>query len=762
MPRLLTPARTIATLIAAGLAAPVLAVPTAGSEYDTDEQNEYVQDQTTERINTVNMIMCFMNALRPDAMVNEGNYVALADKNICDQNSRSSAANAGSSSSGSSSNYMRAVVNSSRASNSDPMRVKVWFENSDSGMSMDIYINLLIAAAPSASAPYGVFGMNYCGKDATGGIPGCLMSGHLESGGSGISFYEGENGTRTTQLLLSGSAGTSGSGAVRTVDGATVDAAVFAYDSTHFYRGDGSTNYCFDREKDNADASVWRYGLYTSAGARFDLDSGFPIKYTASDNTVYQGFMGYYGLFLPDAAGVANGDTIVKQPMGSGTETNYTLKKLGGRLTRYTQVARTLADIHKVSFTTGAWAFPSVPFATFNTVAGKTLSQAQAAGDQIELYWDDAAGKFMAAGLVSCGGGGCYPTRFPAPEMVDNAVFTGTLARGIQGYAQALGGEVFVNLNSSAPAAGTQVVTREQSLVYPDDYPATLYCVSNCPKGALLTLSNLQAGNLFYSGNGFSWQAAQLRTYTFAGDVLQDPDSGSVVSTVPSSSLGGTPYQWGVRSGILAAAADLSGGTGQLACDPSAPSGPFCADKINALTSYYVWETGSNNWNQFTALYDGNGYVHFDPPVNVNFNVPNTSAYGSYAGTTVTLQYGGFGNLWGIPGTCVSSVTNLPVDCGPGSDVRYVPNFTVPYDRTVGIVTDGGTSYWVKWLDRELRLAKVANGNCSGLTLPSVGSLSLPTSADVVDPSDPANTAVYIGTKPALQSAPAVIHGVVQ
>ncbi|HKX44176.1 MAG TPA: hypothetical protein VJO99_23660 [Burkholderiaceae bacterium] len=43
------------------------------------------------------------------------------------------------------------------------------------------------------------------------------------------------------------------------------------------------------------------------------------------------------------------------------------------------------------------------------------------------------------------------------------------------------------------------------------------------------------------------------------------------------------------------------------------------------------------------------------------------------------LQYGGFGELWGIPGTCVSRLTNEKVSCET-LDSRYVPAFVIPFD----------------------------------------------------------------------------------
>src|SRR4029453_17070670 len=103
---------------------------------------------------------------------------------------------------------------------------------------------------------------------------------------------------------------------------------------------------------------------------------------------------------------------------------------------------------------------------------------------------------------------------------------------------------------------------------------------------------------------------------------------------------------------------------------------------------YYQWETGPQPFNQFAAVKDSSGeFLAFDAPLNVNFQVPNEpAAYGEFAGQTLVLQYGGFGDLWGIPGKCVSRSTNEEVDCGE-QNARYVAAFMIPFDSVVGRVS---------------------------------------------------------------------------
>jgi hypothetical protein len=209
-------------------------------------------------------------------------------------------------------------------------------------------------------------------------------------------------------------------------------------------------------------------------------------------------------------------------------------------------------------------------------------------------------------------------------------------------------------------------------------------------------------------------------------------------------------YQYGVRSGRLVA--DVTAAE----CSPG--SGTYCDYKINDADVYYQWETGSESHNQFAAVKDANGqFLMFDAPLQVNFHVPTGAAYGEFAGQNMVLQYGGFGDLWGLPGVCVSRDTNAVVTCDT-QNARYVPAFVIPNDLVSGRVTGAGKSYLVKWLEREIRFAKKPLSQCSAAQLQAPAGIVLPTSALLKNPANP-NSDVYIGAKPTVTAAPRVIHG---
>jgi hypothetical protein len=205
----------------------------------------------------------------------------------------------------------------------------------------------------------------------------------------------------------------------------------------------------------------------------------------------------------------------------------------------------------------------------------------------------------------------------------------------------------------------------------------------------------------------------------------------------------------GLRTGRLVTSLDAA----KCAND----SNQYCDSQINDVDVYYQWETGPSSFNQFAAVKDSSGtFVHFDAPLLVNFTVPTGLAYHQYAGTSLVLQYGGYGDLWGIPGYCVTADTNTIVPCT--QDVRYVPSFQIPFDAATGKVTSGDKTYLVKWLDREIRFAHKAASVCSAANLQVPTSVVLPTANDLKDPGD-ANSDMYIGVRPVVNEAPRVIQG---
>ena len=409
-------ASAVSLAVALALTGTAQAAPGSTSAYATDLQTSHVEDATSSGIGEVNMIVCIMSALRPEALVNEGNYIALVDKNKCDSAKRSSSGNSGASSDGAqgAASYITAVVNSSRASNNDPMIVKTWLAIEEEGHSQEISVHISASEAPTASNSYGVFRLDYCGKME--GMSGCPSRGYLEGTSTGLNFYQldddGQN-SQTTALRLVTAAGASGAGRLQQDNPFDHSAFAFAYDAGLYRREDANDDQCFSRDASDVDTglSVWRYGLYDAvSGARVTRSSGFPIEFTAAGK-LYNGYLGYYGLQLPAEAmdAMPNGSTVDKVDYSNGnspTRTSYTVLKAPGKLTKYTRKTRTLHAMDKIKFTT---------FVDNNANAFFSGAQPNV---QYELYWDDTSGSFIATGKMNCGDNGCQTDDLPSPQTV--------------------------------------------------------------------------------------------------------------------------------------------------------------------------------------------------------------------------------------------------------------------------------------------------------------------------------------------------------
>jgi hypothetical protein len=728
------------TLLSSGLLAIGLlpfsasATPPSTSPYATDGQNVHVQDATSDGVAQLNMVLCIMNAMRPSDMVNAGPYIALVDKNKCDTSGRDSASNSSSTSSGAAAapDYMNAVVDVTRASNADPMVAKIWMSMTENGNAMNIYLRASATQAPSASLPYGVFRLDYIGK-ANGQTK---FNGYIDSGTSGISYFEndmggggGGGGTQTSALALNATSSTAGAGSMADA-GSTFN---FAYNPFYFRRSDGTNDKCFDRSQVNADKSVWRYGTYNANdGTRVDQSNpGFPITATYGGSN-YFGFAGFWGInfqgldlnSLPDGSPVTGLAVTDQRP---GNTTTYNLSKVGGKLTKYTLTPTTLSAID---------GFPIQAWGNFHTLTGSGLLTD---GMQVEMHWDNTNHQFVITGQQTCNQNGCISTLLAGNATV---IFTASAQDDINGFSQSLGGQVSIP-HSASYISGSAVNYYSQSVVVPDGQtPLTLYCLSNCVTSAALAAFN-GSNSPFDANTATQWYSGANRDiYTFGAGGLKQAGLSMVAPSMALGLFTGNNQQ-GIRTGKLYTA-DLTAVNGcpNTYCEPS--------------TDYYVWETGPNQWNQSLWLTHGSTVVTLDPPQNIAYTVQAADdSSGSWVNKSIQLQFSGFGNLQGIPGHCVNPIDNSTAQCG--QNVRFVPEFALSDGDTM---TLGSTPLIVKALDEELRLKSVNMSNCTGAGL-TLSAMTTPTSVGLHNPSNSAD-ADYIGTQPTVTDAPKVIHGVLQ
>lgn len=754
------------------LAVPALAfavVPDT-SPYYTDTVNSYVQDQVSEDMEQLNGFLCLLSAMAPHLMVNSGDYIALIDENSC--------FNSGSGGQGSNTgaNYMTAQVNSSRTSNTAPMRTKIWFDIPE------VLIPMYATATQAASKtlPYGIFRLDYCAMLPSDSS--CDMQrGFIDANRDGLAFYTAYQGSTTfseTTLQLSATSSTnSGKGVVVKTyfDGVNPPdptVTVFAYSPDYFYRDDGSlangaSGQCFSRSTRYAAESAWRYGLYDIAtGERYMHQSGFPLEYvdtTVTPNVTYNGYIGYYGLYMPVT--VASGATvnqIVYNNTSNPDKIPYTLLKTGGKLTKYSTVIKNLSDLHKLPIWYYHYSATPVP------VTGGSITSMLSA-TYYEIYWDNTQLRFYVAGQYNNVTFNMEPLATPGYMTNADMVAADLYGWGLSGWSQLVGGQFNIKgsdfANLATTLSTTNVITQTQDVVYPQDFTAIgdLQCIGDCP-----TAASIATGTLVSPGWG---PFASLVNYSYTLDAatgnLVDAALAPVVQTTTST----------VYSGRLVTATDMAAiqATKTTLCGTGCTYSQSDIDLL-ASPTYYEWRTSSDSWNQMAFLNDGTNTVIFYPPLPVSFTVPSGTAYGNLAGSIISLEYGEFGNLWGIPNKCVDASTNL--DCVFDDPItttineatvnqRWTPQFSIPFDTTTGVVTSSvtqgtttaGTQFLVKALDKEIRLSQVNKNLCLvlGLTEP-VTIKRLATYSDWIDPI--ANS----GDKTALNPVPAprVIHGVKQ
>jgi hypothetical protein len=737
----------LAALALAGVAAQAQIPSTA--PYVTDLQNVYVQDDTSQGIGNLNMVLCVIGALDPGDMVNAGAYIALVDMNKCNNKgggSNSSATGA--------TNYATAVVNVTRASNSDPMVGKVWMSLTEQGSTTNVYAYLSATQSPDAAPPYGVFRMDYIGKK--NGQAG--FNGYVNSQPGSISFLETGANSSNTALAMSASSTTSGQGTMNIAGGSgggTGSATFnFAYNSGYFRRSDGTVDECFDRSKANAAVSVWQYGTYNANdGSRVDqAHPGFPIV-AVSAGTTYYGYANYWGInfqgldlnSIADASPIA-GLTVTDQRPGNTTA--YNLSKVGGKLTKWTQAATTLAALDGIPFSFGA------------DLTGQTSNTTAVSGwNNWIAQWNSANQTITVTGVQNCGSNGCVPSALAG--NVTATINTAFLAANpIMGWSDSFGGNLNIPATGSAHLATDAVYYFTQSTVIPGSSgaPTALYCLSQCPTAASLTAFSAGSQSSPFGNSTdqqwFSAPSANTVSYTFSSTGLMESGS-SMVLEQPFQYPSGSMYaQGGIMTGRLF---DTAFGTTNcptgMVCEPSNPA------------AYYTWQTGPNQWSQSLWLTKASdsSVVQLDAPQNVPYTVPTGTAYGSFAGKSILLQFNGFGNLFGVPGYCVDPATNATVDCSTANS-RYVPMFSLADGTTMTLPATSSTAATpliVKALDAELRLRDLGpsmpSSACASMTLTT---MTLP-SGGLHDPTSSADSE-YLGAMPTATAAPKVIDGVLQ
>ncbi len=748
------------------------------SDYNTDSTDTYVEERSAEAFDLINEILCMFAQTGYEEMVNKGNYKAQIDVDRCssaNDDASSQGESAQNQSSGSNATeYEYWTVNSSRADTSSPQIVKMWIhEDAEDDCPDEIpmcgekYIEALltITEGKSDTNPYGIFKMDFRGYPV-GNSSETIMTGFMlteldSSNNVLLKFYsDGGDDTYsfTEKVTLSRAAdGSSGTGKINTAEtnpweGSRSDLFDIAYNDNYFYRTDGSSNVCLDRQ--NPEVTAWRYGMYydedhSTPGSRVSINSGFPVKTSAGD----YGWIGYYGLWFPDDVTINTGDEIIKDEFGSDSaETTYTAFVARGRLKRNTRMEVTLGEIKNVPLSwnectddgSGNWSCIESRV-EWN---GSQLMKNATRSENTDWVWQEMT----------------TPT-----EVVFD-----TNAWDFNFWSDSLGGSGRINLmdntgNQTVLSDTTIVVFHVEDTVYPGDntVPTELACFENCLDPSTINsadphftastwqdpynFTNIDSGN--DGGTGVApadlVPGTNYLSYTFNPSTMElEYNSVAAVMTSNSNNQNGT---W---SGAMFE--PTASNMALLACDYD--STKTCPWQIwDKMDVFYTWETGTQQWNRLTALKDTAGdYISFDPPLNVEYTHTWSANSGKTGTSKFYLEYNGMGDIQGIPGICVDMDTGEETDCWDETGtkfIRWVPEFTIP-DGSVLTDSVDGSRYYVKALEKEEIMTGVDESNCIDAGLSLENDFTLPDSSLFESPD--------LGDEPTVSGAPAVIAGEVQ
>ena len=236
---------------------------------------------------------------------------------------------------------------------------------------------------------------------------------------------------------------------------------------------------------------------------------------------------------------------------------------------------------------------------------------------------------------------------------------------------------------------------------------------------------------------------------------------------------------WGLMSGQMVLASDLAklectknqdtgkyeGETPPEFTDDQATETRYCLEKLWSNKSLTTYNMVFELQPAFEIFDTGGNPVAFDPPKMLYFQVPDDETlYGKDAGKNLRLEYGGFGDLHGIPGNVIDINTGENLgqyfDGQWQENYRYLSRFILPTGSEVQDKVTG-LSYKVKALNGEeyLSLAPDAKGT---VTYTASSDDLIPDSLMIdVGPNGGDN---YIGIKPAKSEMindgePAVVHG---
>ena len=723
------------------------------TDYSNAPQNYHVWNEALKPVDLVNNILCFTGQLKAAEFINKGPYLALADESACFNEDSSGSESAQSAGAANVPTYTKIIVNATRETVNDPLIVKVWIPAMGEGEDQQtIKFKSYISKGASAENPFGSFTFNYnfySSVESTEALGGGEIKTIEIPGKIGFTFYENEsedegrtsekgasvvmNADRTEGIAYTFNHQQQGIeergdyyGLSFNADNVLTQKAE-TYEDLPFNSPNGNgTEACLSRTDFNE--SVWQYNLFDAGtGAKVQLKSGISFKYDADGDSEHTaesyGQVGYWGLWAEHPEALHNGDTIVAQNQDHNdtTVTTYSILKAPGRLIKNTVQELSLGNINRVQF--NYWN-PDAQQAGFQSWIVEYLTMNQGV----------SSNGFYKVGGSGYNENGPMVTTLQSPIAISMGM-TDTLYMNsdqLGGPVKYTNGDTFVTFAKQEFINGSETDAGELLA----DGSITLYCVDRCPVG---TLGSQQLSNWNSPYSDPIQSVSDAMSFTFSAEggnplTLVRTSNGEPIKyaeglTAEGLQNSGSPYSWGIRSGSLVTEDVLN-----------TLSTPRDVNDPAKVTVFYEWETGLNAFNQMISVKDTEGKIQtFDKPLQFTYTHSDANDRsgdaGTFDGRLVLLNYGGNGQLGGIPGT-------------QDSDGRYTAAFTI----ADGTVMGPENNYVIKAQEIEGTMKETA-GQCSNLAL-AEPLAPVPTSTT--------SNANDIGEMPVVTDAPKVIAGEIQ
>jgi hypothetical protein len=686
-------------------------LPLAGSDYETDPTRFWIEDNSMQALDTVNMILNSLQQTRYWEQTNLGAYRAL----IADENR-----GGGEGRGNNGTEYEEWIVNSTRADNSAPQIVSFWIEQDDTMGNPTpsiIYGRLTVTAEPSTDQPLGQFTLYFknlstseASTSTDTNFEGYLRTVARTDSQSELEFYMSHGDVDTTPALneyamrdrvhvIGNPAADSGraytesvfkmnNGSVFTEEGEYQ----IEFNADYLARRDvTNSNTLSALDRNDYNTRVYRYGVYdASTEERIEQLSGFPVEDENGEN----GWAGYYGIWFPEGTTLTNGQTILRRSFETNSTTPYTLFVAPGRLEKRTRSSLVWGDIIDEVMEyfdptsgedlQGMWA--GQDFVKVGTRSGNGYTQISPAVS--------IASSFSTGQWVSCWSSARGQVEFTWPAVPGNT------------EAAYVWQNTTINADSAELASGD----------------LTLYGYFNMLRANI-------------TQNQANFQSSETPYLPDATGV----STGNTVYTFDKSSL---LLKIGADPVNLAGGVTITQGPGMfgLNCGPLFDTALTSFNDIGQRDTTYQWYIGSNSWNQLRTLKDANdNFVNFDPPIVMTYTHDETGS--PYDDRSFFLEWDGQW-LGGIPHEQDTNTNN------------YYPVFNIPTGTTIAV---GQNTYKIKQLEGEQTMVAVGSPStvyaAQGFDIDGTP-ITAPTATPYEDPA--------IGERPVVTDAPKYVGGVDQ